>query len=498
MWNSFQKVAEKYSARIAVSNEAGQSTYEDLRLGARRLQKFLSETSHPIVLVALPGGPDFTITQLGVWATDGGVVAPISERSTSREARAVLDIIKPNLLIVDSLDEQSHIVDVTPESIPIVCFKKPVDEYKNRCVILFESIEKEDSLEDSRHELPEGTRLIQFTSGSTGKPKGILISEENLLANLRKNKAHFSVFANQSVFSSLPQFHAMGGAIVWEHLWHGSFVHLANNFMPGEHIARMVRYDCTALYSAPNYLKLMLDLGALDPEKLLQLQSFTLGSAAVEPKLIEKLYVRFPDAVTYCRYGLSESVGALTLLAIQSGDSVPAACVGSALDGVEFSGHFLSGESSEISVRSDCAAEFYIQKKGHVFSLKDKHGWLHTGDLGCLDEMGRLHLSGRKSAFIKVNGFRVSAQEIELMLRSVEGVQEAIVLGVPDESSGQSIVAFIEPLPGHILPDSNELQELCRAELAPYKIPRRFLELEKLPRTAAGKPDRQKIMQEVH
>jgi acyl-coenzyme A synthetase/AMP-(fatty) acid ligase len=138
-----------------------------------------------------------------------------------------------------------------------------------------------------------------------------------------------------------------------------------------------------------------------------------------------------------------------------------------------------------------------LTARGVFQPLTDEAGFLRTGDVGNLDRQGRIHLRGRMTAFLKVNGHRVNPFELEPALRALPGVQEAVVVGPPDPVSGQRIVACLEPQPGHTLADIAALTAFCRAQLAPYKVPHRFFVYEKLPRTPAGKPDRGRILKEM-
>jgi long-chain acyl-CoA synthetase len=123
-------------------------------------------------------------------------------------------------------------------------------------------------------------------------------------------------------------------------------------------------------------------------------------------------------------------------------------------------------------------------------ALRDR--WLYTGDLGELDADGYLYIRDRKKAMVLVSGFNVYPREIEEVLHLHAGVQETAVIGVPDERRGSRVKAFVVPRPGASL-DATTLERHCRDNLAPYKVPREFVILAALPKTAVGKIDKKQL-----
>jgi len=135
-----------------------------------------------------------------------------------------------------------------------------------------------------------------------------------------------------------------------------------------------------------------------------------------------------------------------------------------------------------------------LLEQGHWEPLVGDEGYLSTGDLGILDQQGRIHLRGRLSSFIKSDGYRVNPFEVERVLHQVDGVHEAVAIGVPDAMSGERIVACLELRPGGKAPQPAELTAFCGEKLSKHKVPRKFEIVAALPRTRSGKPDRKKIL----
>lgn len=505
MFKFFEDAALKRLNQIAISNEISVLTYGDLLQKAEAFRQLFTNTEHPMkVLIALPSGPEFTAVQLGTFGAAAKAI-PIPFKTTENEAKSYLQLISPDLIVVQSLKASANIITVLKDPITILTIEDS-DHHTlpHRILKWHEVTAKPDVIEkiQTRYKnLPVETRMIQFTSGSTGLPKGILISNDNFLANLNANKEHLAHFTGKHVFCPIPQFHAMGNAVVWEHLCYGSPIHLANSFFYGEHLKKMRYYACSSILASPNYFKLLLKNGVLKPSNLPTLESVTVGTATVDQSLVEDFHKVFPDLTIHCRYGLSESVGAMARLTLGPSEELSSpGLVGPPVPGAELAPGLPSlkqEEPSEIKVKYDANAVGQLTINGQWASLLDINGYLHTGDLAYLDDSGFLHLRGRITTFLKCNGYRINPFEIETVLREIKGIQEAVVIGVPDPISEQRIVACLEPSPNETIPNQLKLLTICKDCLSPYKIPQQFITFEKIPRNQAGKPDRPAILNAI-
>jgi acyl-CoA synthetase (AMP-forming)/AMP-acid ligase II len=124
-------------------------------------------------------------------------------------------------------------------------------------------------------------------------------------------------------------------------------------------------------------------------------------------------------------------------------------------------------------------------------------GWLHTGDMGYLDEEGFLYVSGRKKDMVISGGMNIFPAEIETVLRGHDSVLDVSVIGLPDERWGERVVAVVEPNPEGPPVDEAELIELCRENLASYKKPTQIFVVEVLPRTSSGKVQKFAVAEQV-
>jgi o-succinylbenzoate---CoA ligase len=217
------------------------------------------------------------------------------------------------------------------------------------------------------------------------------------------------------------------------------------------------------------------------------LRCLLLGGASTPRALVERaLAARFPIALTY---GLSEACSQVATAPPELVAHKPG-IVGAALRGTDVR----IDEVGEILVRGPTVAAGYV---GVDQPLTDPAGWLHTGDLGELDEEGHLRVTGRRSERIVTGGVNVDPSEVEAVLRLHPDVQDVAVVGMPDPEWGERVVAVV--VPGSVSsPSHAELETLARERLSPAKVPKRILFLGLLPRNVNGKLDRPAVQKAIH
>ncbi|MEE2888030.1 MAG: class I adenylate-forming enzyme family protein [Planctomycetota bacterium] len=465
MWSRLCAAAAGRKSAVAIGREDLFWTFEELIQRAEAVGRSLQALPEPPRIgVALPSGPEFTALQFGCLQA-GALFVSLPDQVTVREARHYLESAAVDLLVAE-----------TPAAYQ-AAGAEPVVGFEALCEGRFE-VEPD----GSRADLGSDSRHLQFTTGTTGRPQGILLTESNLLANLQQSATFLE--SDRAVFCPSPQFHAMGGAVALENLCHGSAVLFANRFDPAVGLRRMEM--CQRLVASPNFVRMLLRLGVLSAASLPNLEEITLGTAPVSRELVADLRAVFPEICIRLRYGLSESVGALTVLTLGPGELlVDDGDVGPPVDGVE-----LDICDGELRVRAASVASRSISEAG-LRPLLDADGFLPTGDEANFVG-GHVHLGGRRSTFLKVHGHRVDPTEIESVLRELAGVAEVVVLGIPDEVAGERIVVCVERVGGEAV-DEDELWDACRESLSPHKYPARIAAFESLPRTPSGKPDRAAI-----
>jgi len=331
---------------------------------------------------------------------------------------------------------------------------------------------------------------ILYTSGTTGRPKGAVITHMNFLWNSINAQVSGGFCGSDVVYYGLPLFHgaAMGGCFAT--LLLGGTVVLRPRFDALELIRLIQEERITRVPAVPPMLKALMEIPNLESWDLSSLKVFNTGATIIPQALKEKLLERFPWVDVVDSYGLTEATSYCTTL--PGKDFLrKAACVGKPHAYVEIrvvdekDRDVSVGEVGEILVRGPNIMRGYWGKPQETQEAL-RGGWLHTGDLGRLDQEGYLYLVDRKKDMIISGGENVYPREVEEVLNLHPGVSEAAVVGFPDERWGEKVVAYIVAGKGCSL-SQEELEKHCRKSLAGYKCPKDYFFVEELPKTPTGK-----------
>jgi malonyl-CoA/methylmalonyl-CoA synthetase len=345
---------------------------------------------------------------------------------------------------------------------------------------------------------PETPAALLYTSGTTGRPKGAVLSHGNLRANAESLLRAWAFSPSDVLIHALPIYHA-----------HGLFVALNVPLMAGARLLWHPRFDAeavmkdlpaaTVFMGVPTFYARLLRLPARRLKAAAAgMRLFISGSAPLSPAL----HAAFREATGHEiveRYGLTET-GMNTSLPLK-GPRKPGS-VGPALPGVELritdeqTGTPLpTGETGMVEVRGPHVFSGYWQNEEATAAAFRGDGWFITGDLGRLDEDGFLWLMGRARDLVITGGLNVYPAEVEAILDAQPGVAESAIIGLPDPEWGEIVTAVI--VPEDTPPDPEELKAALRRRLAAYKVPRRFVFVEELPRNAMGKVLKDRLRKEL-
>jgi len=324
----------------------------------------------------------------------------------------------------------------------------------------------------------EPSTLI-YTSGTTGAPKGALLSPRGFFASALASALHLGALPSDRWLACLPLFHVGGLSILWRSVLSGSAVVVQERFDPEQVDAALDRDGITCLSLTANMLARLLD-ARRDAPAPPTLRLLLLGGGPCPAPLVARAEAAgFPVAPTY---GLTE---AHSQVATRPPGAPPE------VGATPLPGTALRIEAGEIWVRGPTLMNGYWRRP-EASAAALRGGWLHTGDLGRLDEEGRLIVLDRRSDLIVSGGENVYPAEVEAALLAHPDVAEAGVAGVDDMEWGARPAAWVVLQPGAD-PDTESLRSHCRERLAGYKVPVAFHRASALPRTAAGKLQRHRL-----
>jgi acyl-CoA synthetase (AMP-forming)/AMP-acid ligase II len=321
---------------------------------------------------------------------------------------------------------------------------------------------------------------ILFTSGTTGRSKGVLSAHRQVLDVAHAWAGCGEVDDRDRYLLVNPFFHSFGykAGIVVCLLTGAAMVPMAAYDV--EAAMRLVQDErITVLPGAPTIYQLMLDHAARPSYDLSSLRFAVTGAAVVPVALVERMQAEMGFDIVLTAFGMTEAV-VVTMCRRTDPPALVARTCGRATAGFELR----IGDQDELLLRGPNVMLGYLDDPEATREAIDADGWLHTGDVGALDENGYLTITDRLKDMYISGGFNVYPAEIEQALARLDGVAEAAVIGVPDERLGEVGVALVVP---NADLDADAVLAFCRERLANYKIPRRVEFRDSLPRNPSGK-----------
>ncbi len=324
---------------------------------------------------------------------------------------------------------------------------------------------------------PDDTLLIQYTSGTTAFPKGVVLSHASMLRNAIGAATRVGVRPDDRYFSVRPYYHVAGTTLsLLVALVSGCTLLTVERFDPGEALAQLAAEKATLTSGNDTIFLMLMGHPDFDPNRL-HLRG---GWAAAGPEVMTQI-IEVMGASAMCNaYGLSEASPNVAMswaddpaeLRIEGWlppqDGVEVRIV-DPVDGVVLS----AGATGEIQARGWSIMQGYYDLPDATAAALDAEGWLHTGDLGVLDDEGRLRMVGRIKDVFRVGGENVAPAEIEEVLHAHWAVAVAQVVGVPDARLGEVAAAYVVLRDGADSSVSEgELVEWCRARVAGFRVPR--------------------------
>lgn len=344
--------------------------------------------------------------------------------------------------------------------------------------------------------LPGDVVMMLNTSATTGKAKGVMLTQANLAANYDASAGWLGLDDNTVTLCALPLYNTFGlNQCINALMVTGATMVLMPRFDAKQCLEAIARHRCTFLPAVPTMLQKIFDHPDAPAYDLTSISRIMTGGAPVPAALLERVYAMMGrDTTVMTGYGLTEATAIVTLEEIEldeHGSVARPKSIGKVLPGlrvriVSDDGQVCkTGEVGEICVSGpNVMLGYYKQPDETAIAIRD--GWLHTGDLGLMDENGYAYIVDRKKDIIIRGGQNIYPAEIEEVIYAHPGVQEVAVVGFHDDVLGEVPIAYVAVAPGHHV-DADELMDRCRDELAFFKVPNQIHFLDELPKGPTGK-----------
>ena len=328
---------------------------------------------------------------------------------------------------------------------------------------------------------------LMATSGSTGVPRFVMVSHGNLIANTEAIIRSQQLASDERGMLILPLSYCFGASVMQSHLYQGGGVVFDRRFMfPDKVLQAMAQFGCTTFAGVPTVYNVLLQRSNIRRITMPCLRRFLQAGGALALQKISEMRETFPLVKFYVMYGQTEATSRISCMEPERWEEKRGS-VGRPLDNLmvrivdEVGNDLPAGQIGELVVKgpSICSGYFNNPEETHrVF----RDGWLRTGDLARQDEEGYLWIEGRKGAFLKMRGMRVSFPEVEARVTAIPGVYECVARAVSHPEAGEALVLFIVPDHGAKV----GLEEVRRHLPAHWAIDSVRLVAE-LPKTATGK-----------
>ncbi|MDP8262343.1 MAG: long-chain fatty acid--CoA ligase [Candidatus Ancaeobacter aquaticus] len=486
-----ERSVSNYSNHPAYFYEKNKVTYADLKILSEKIAGGLQETCEikkdDRVCLLMTNGPDFIPTFFGILKT-GAWVVPVNTFLAPEEIKFIIE------------DSGAKVIITTDDLIERV--KTAVKDIDTPITIIHTGTEHKENyfpLEyilatghyHSEFIIPDDVAVLIYTSGTTGNPKAAVLTHNNLTSNIADCNKILHLTKRDRFIVFLPMFHSFTMTVcLLLPLSMGASIVILKSVKPFDKVLKTILFKrITAFVGIPQIYHL---LGEKKlpwiVKKLIAIRFCISGSAPLSEEVLTK-FEENTGLPLMEGYGLSESSPVVSVNPLHGQRKVSS--VGPPLTSVKVkivddsNNEVPIGESGEICVMGpNVMREYYNNPEATAQTLVD--GWLHTGDIGKVDEDGYIYILDRKKDMILSHGLNIYPREIEQVLYRHPAIQDAAIIGMKDPHRGELPVAYVTLKEGKRA-TAPELKRFCKDKLATYKIPHKINIEQDLPRTSTGK-----------
>lgn len=435
------------------------------------------------------------------WA--GGVLVPLNYRWTvSENLFALQDSNSRILLVDDAYLEAGHQLAAKIDGLILIHIGEPRTPTK---AMSYHQMASSGLPIDDAMRASDDLAFIFYTGGTTGRSKGVMLSHGNVMSSALHALAADIIPPDAVYLSAAPMFHLGNGTTMFPTLLAGGRNAILHSFSARSLAESVERNRVTHTLLVPTMVQTLVDDPCINEYDLSSLRQIAYGAAPISEALIERAMERLPETEFVQLYGMTELSPIATVLPFDQHFGAPKArgrlrSAGRAIIGVEVQivspdgTEMPRGQIGEIRVRGDTVMMGYWNLPDQTADAV-RHGWMHTGDAGYMDEEGYIYVVDRIKDMIISGGENVYSTEVENVLAQHPDVQNCAVIGVPDDRWGESVHAAVVLHEGQTAAPQ-ELIEFCRRSIAAYKSPRSIEFRNALPTTAAGKVDKPALRRE--
>ncbi len=498
------------SIATAICPDKTAIVFEDKRYTFSQLSERVNRLANGLLKLGIKKGDRVSFLQVNcnqcvetyfAVAKTGAIYLPLNFRAKEKELTYMLNSAEAATLIVGER-YIPMIKSIQPE---LKHLKNLISiENKHDDMLYYEDIIASSPADEVVTEIDEDdTTMLMYTAGTTGFPKGVMLSHNSFSVYVLENVTPPDPEADERNILTVPLYHVAGIQAMMAAIYGGRTLVMERQFEAKEWMELVEREKANRAMMVPTMLKQLMDHPDFSKHDLSSLKVITYGAAPMPIPVIKKALEVFPGVSFINAFGQTETASTITSLSpedhIISGTEEEKekklkrlASIGKPMSDVEMKvvdedGNALPpGEVGEILARGPRVMTGYWRDEEKTKKTIDKDGWVHTGDVGYVDEDGYYFLAGRSSDMIIRAGENISPEELENVIRTHPKVEDVAVIGVPDETWGEEPRAIVILKKG-VKATEEEIMEHCRENLASFKRPRSVVFVDDLPRNPMGK-----------
>nr|AFZ78520.1 4-coumarate: CoA ligase [Populus tomentosa]APR63560.1 4-coumarate--CoA ligase family protein 3 [Populus tomentosa] len=500
----------KHSSKPCLINGANGDvyTYADVELTARRVASGLNKIGiqqGDVIMLFLPNSPEFVLAFLGA-SHRGAITTAANPFSTPAELAKHAKASRVKLLITQACYYEK-VKDFARESdVKVMC----VDSAPDGCLHFSELTQADENEAPQVDISPDDVVALPYSSGTTGLPKGVMLTHKGLITSVAQqvdgDNPNLYFHSEDVILCVLPMFHIYAlNSIMLCGLRVGASILIMPKFEIGTLLGLIEKYKVSIAPVVPPVMLAIARSPDLDKHDLSSLRMIKSGGAPLGKELEDTVRAKFPQARLGQGYGMTEAGPVLAMclaFAKEPFDIKPGAC-GTVVRNAEMkivdpeTGASLPrNQPGEICIRGDQIMKGYLNDPEATSRTIDKEGWLHTGDIGYIDDDDELFIVDRLKELIKYKGFQVAPAELEALLIAHPEISDAAVVGMKDEDAGEVPVAFaVKSEKSQATED--EIKQYISKQVIFYKRIKQVFFIEAIPKAPSGKILRKNLKEKL-
>ena len=494
IYSSFRATAERHMEKVPVVDDEGrQYSYKKMMEMRDDFSSWLIHefgvTRRKHVALMLYNSIEFCTTFLSLNRI-GAVVVPLPTKFKMEEVHALVEKSDVEFIICDEKFEDYF--EKYQQNLNICVVPDGKEKYGLETFTSTKDLSAIEEIEEKATDVD--LALMLFTSGTTSMSKGVTIRNYNIMHAVESYHKVLGITEEDKAIIPVPIYLVTGLVAVFGLMIHIGGTVCLNRFFDAKRVLEDInKYGITFFHASPTVFTLILKERKHYPE-LPMLRMFACGSCNMPPEKIKMLHEWLPKSEFRTIYGLTETTSPGTVFPTDassspyigsSGIPIP----GSAYKIVDEEGNEVKDcEQGEILVIGSNITENYYKSKR--VALEDE--WLHTGDIGWFNTEGYLYIADRKKDMINRGGEKICSYDVENKLLEMNGVEDAAVVGIPDELYGEVPAALIKLKKGTVIEEA-EIKAFLKSQMASYKVPQKILFTENIPLTENMKINKRKV-----